>query len=225
MSTQGSPPAPTPRTVVKRIPDRARYDRDTVDSVFDEALICHVGFVVDGSPFVIPTIHARVGDVLYFHGSPASRMLRQMKKGAEVTVTATIVDGIIAARSAFHHSMRYRSAMVFGEARVVDDPIERGTALEAITNAVLQGRWSEARVPNRKEDKGTLLVSVPIEEYSAKVNDGNVGDEPEDYDLPIWAGVIPLSIVPGIPIPDKGLPQDMDLPESVRQFLVCMSDR
>jgi nitroimidazol reductase NimA-like FMN-containing flavoprotein (pyridoxamine 5'-phosphate oxidase superfamily) len=205
--------------MVKRIPERARYDRDTVNAILDEALICHVGFVADGSPFVIPTIHARVGDVLYFHGSPASRMLRQMKKGAEVTVTATIVDGIIAARSAFHHSMRYRSAMVFGEARVVEDPEERATAFETITNAVLPGRWSEARVPNPKEDKGTLLVSVPIEEYSAKVNDGNVGDEPGDYDLPIWAGVIPLSIVPGSPIPDHGLPQDMELPESVEQFI------
>jgi nitroimidazol reductase NimA-like FMN-containing flavoprotein (pyridoxamine 5'-phosphate oxidase superfamily) len=219
MSTAGSPPASTPRTTVKRIPERGRYDSDTVNAIFDEALICHVGFVAGGSPFVIPTIHARIGDVLYFHGSPASRMLRQMKEGAEVTVTATIVDGIIAARSAFHHSMRYRSAIVFGQARVVDDPEERATALEAITNAVLPGRWSETRVPNRKEDKGTLLVSVPIEEYSAKVNDGNVGDEPEDYNLPIWAGVIPLSIVPGTPIPDDGLPEEMEIPESVQRFM------
>jgi nitroimidazol reductase NimA-like FMN-containing flavoprotein (pyridoxamine 5'-phosphate oxidase superfamily) len=219
MSTAGSPPASTSRTTVKRIPERGRYDSDTVNAIFDEALICHVGFVAGGSPFVIPTIHARIGDVLYFHGSPASRMLRQMKEGAEVTVTATIVDGIIAARSAFHHSMRYRSAIVFGQARVVDDPEERATALEAITNAVLPGRWSETRVPNRKEDKGTLLVSVPIEEYSAKVNDGNVGDEPEDYNLPIWAGVIPLSIVPGTPIPDDGLPEEMEIPESVQRFM------
>jgi len=218
MSTPDTHTASTPRTTVKRIPDRARYDRDVVNAVFDEALICHVGFVVDGSPFVIPTIHARVGDILYFHGSPASRMLRLMKKGAEVTVTATIVDGIIAARSAFHHSMRYRSAMVFGTTRVIDDPEERTIALEAITNAALPGRWSEARIPSVKEDKGTLLVAVPIEEFSAKINDGNVGDEPEDYDLPIWAGVIPLSVVPGAPIPDDGLPQDMELPESVRRF-------
>jgi nitroimidazol reductase NimA-like FMN-containing flavoprotein (pyridoxamine 5'-phosphate oxidase superfamily) len=219
MSTAASPTAPTSRTTVKRIPDRARFDIETVNEVFDEALICHVGFVADGSPFVIPTIHARVGDVLYFHGSPASRMLRQMKKGTEVTVTATIVDGIIAARSSFHHSMRYRSAMVFGETRVVDDPEERSIALEAVTNAVLPGRWSEAREPSIKEDKGTLLVAVPIEEYSAKVNDGNVDDEQEDYDLPIWAGVIPLSIVPGTPVPDEGLPRDMEFPESVRRLI------
>jgi nitroimidazol reductase NimA-like FMN-containing flavoprotein (pyridoxamine 5'-phosphate oxidase superfamily) len=219
MSTAASPTAPTSRTTVKRIPDRARFDIETVNEVFDEALICHVGFVADGSPFVIPTIHARVGDVLYFHGSPASRMLRQMKKGTEVTVTATIVDGIIAARSSFHHSMRYRSAMVFGESRVVDDPEERSIALEAVTNAVLPGRWSEAREPSIKEYKGTLLVAVPIEEYSAKVNDGNVDDEQEDYDLPIWAGVIPLSIVPGTPVPDEGLPRDMEFPESVRRLI------
>jgi nitroimidazol reductase NimA-like FMN-containing flavoprotein (pyridoxamine 5'-phosphate oxidase superfamily) len=219
MSTAASPTAPTSRTTVKRIPDRARFDIETVNEVFDEALICHVGFVADGSPFVIPTIHARVGDVLYFHGSPASRMLRQMKKGTEVTVTATIVDGIIAARSSFHHSMRYRSAMVFGETRVVDDPEERSIALEAVTNAVLPGRWSEAREPSIKEYKGTLLVAVPIEEYSAKVNDGNVDDEQEDYDLPIWAGVIPLSIVPGTPVPDEGLPRDMEFPESVRRLI------
>ncbi len=218
MNMPNSHAASTPRTVVNRIPDRARYDRDVVNAVFDEALICHVGFVVDDSPFVIPTIHARVSDILYFHGSPASRMLRLMRKGAEVTVTATLVDAIIAARSAFHHSMRYRSAMVFGQTRVVEDPEERLVAFEAITNAVLPGRWSEARSPTRKEDRGTLLIAVPIEEYSAKVNDGNVGDEPEDYDLPIWAGVIPLSITPGTPIPDDGLAEDIEIPESVQRF-------
>jgi nitroimidazol reductase NimA-like FMN-containing flavoprotein (pyridoxamine 5'-phosphate oxidase superfamily) len=219
MTTSTSPTTTTPRATVKRIPDRARYDRDTVNSIFDEALICHVGFVADGSPFVIPTIHARVGDTLYFHGSPASRMLRQMKKGTDVTVTVTIVDGIIAARSAFHHSLRYRSAMVFGSTRVVDDPAERTIAFEAITNAVIPGRWTEAREPSPKEDKGTLLVAVPINEFSAKVNDGNVGDEPEDYVLPIWAGVIPLSITPGTPIPDEGLGSDIEIPESVRALL------
>jgi len=219
MATSGSPAPTTPRATVKRIPDRARYDRETVNAIFDEALICHVGFVADGSPFVIPTIHARVGETLYFHGSPASRMLRQMKKGASVTVTATIVDGIIAARSAFHHSLRYRSAMVFGSTRVVDDPDERTMAFEAITNAVIPGRWAEARVPSPKEDKATLLVAVPIDEFSAKVNAGDVGDEPEDYSLPIWAGVIPLSIEPGTPIPDRALAPDIEMPASVRALI------
>lgn len=225
MSHPDAPPAPSQRTTVKRIPDRAHYDRQTVNAIFDEALICHVGFVVDGSPFVIPTIHARVEDTLYFHGSPASRMLRDMKKGTEVTVTATLLDGIIAARSAFHHSMRYRSAMVFGTTRLVDSTEERTIALEAITNGILPGRWSEARLPTRNEDKGTLVVAVPIEEFSAKVNDGGVGDEEEDYELPIWAGVIPLSLVPGIPEPDDRLLDGVEMPESVRRFTGITTDR
>ncbi len=219
MSNVDNPPGPTPRATVKRAPHKARYGRETVDEIFDEALFCHVGFVDNGSPFVIPTIHARVDDVLYFHGSPASRMLRLMKKGAEVTVTATLLDGIVAARSAFHHSMHYRSAMVFGTTRVVDSSEERMIALEAITNAALPGRWSEARLPTRNEDKGTLVVAVPMDEFSAKVSDLDVDDEPEDYDLPIWAGVIPLSLVPGTPKPDDRLPEGIEIPESVRQFL------
>jgi hypothetical protein len=209
----------TARTRVKRAKDKARYDRGIVDEIFDEALICHVGFVDGGSPLVIPTIHARVGDVLYFHGSPASRMLRLMKRGAEVTVTATLLDGIVAARSVFHHSMHYRSAMVFGTARIVDSPEERTVALEAITNAALPGRWDEARLPSRNEDKGTLVVAVPIEEHSAKVSGNDVGDEPEDYDLPIWAGVIPLSILAGAVEPDGRLIDGVDVPESVKQFV------
>ncbi|MFV9671582.1 MAG: pyridoxamine 5'-phosphate oxidase family protein [Acidimicrobiia bacterium] len=208
----------TERTRVKRAEDKARYDRDTLNTIFDEALICHVGFVSDGSPFVIPTIHARVGDMLYFHGSPASRMLRLMKRGAEVTVTATLLDGIVAARSVFHHSMHYRSAMVFGTARIVDTPEERTVALEAISNAALPGRWDEARRPSLNEDKGTLVIAVPIEEYSAKVSEKDLGDEDEDYDLPIWAGVIPLSIVAGTPEPDDRLLDGVEVPESVRHF-------
>lgn len=211
--------APTERTRIKRAKYKARYDRGVVDEIFDEALICHVGFVDGGSPFVIPTIHARVGDVLYFHGSPASRMLRLMKKGAEVTVTATLLDGIVVARSVFHHSMHYRSAMVFGTARIVDSPEERTVALEAITNAALPGRWSEARLPTRNEDKGTLVVAVPIEEYSAKVSEKDIGDEPEDYDLPVWAGVIPLSIAPGEPQPDDRLLDGVEVPESVKRLV------
>ena len=207
------------RTRVRRIPDKADYDRETVNAILDEALICHVGFVQDDAPFVIPTIHARVGDTLYFHGSPASRMLRLMKRGAPVTVTATLLDGIVAARSVFHHSMHYRSAMVMGPARVVDDPSERAVAFEAITEAVLPGRWSEARQPSLKEDKGTLLVAVPIDEFSAKVSEKDVGDEPEDYALPIWAGVIPLTLTPGIPEPDSENLDDVDVPDSVRRFV------
>jgi nitroimidazol reductase NimA-like FMN-containing flavoprotein (pyridoxamine 5'-phosphate oxidase superfamily) len=212
---------PTERTRIRRAKDKARHDREIVNEIFDEALICHVGFIDDGSPFVIPTIHARVGDVLYFHGSPASRMLRLMKNGAEITITATLLDGIVAARSVFHHSMHYRSAMIFGTARIVDAREERTIALEAISNAALPGRWDEARLPSRNEDKGTLVVAVAIEEYSAKVSDKDVGDEDDDYDLPIWAGVIPLSIVAGSPVPDHRLLDGVELPDSVKQFVAA----
>ena len=223
MSSTETPPAPSSRTTVKRSPHRGRYDRETVNAIFDEALICHVGFVADGSPFVIPTIHARVGDILYFHGSPASRMLRLMKKGAEVCVTATLVDGIVAARSVFNHSLGFRSAMVIGQARLVDDPDESTIALEAITEAVLPGRWAEARPPSRNEDKGTLIVAVPIDEYSAKVRGNEVSDEPEDYDLPIWAGAIPLSATAGAPEPDDRNLKGVEIPESVKAFVAAWS--
>jgi nitroimidazol reductase NimA-like FMN-containing flavoprotein (pyridoxamine 5'-phosphate oxidase superfamily) len=210
---------PAGRTRVKRLPEKARYDRATVDAIFDEALICHVGFVQDGAPFVIPTIHARVGDTLYFHGSPASRMLRLMKDGAQVAVTATLLDGIVAARSVFHHSMHYRSAMVMGFARIVDTPEERAIALKAITEAVLPGRWAEARHPSPNEEKGTLLTAVQIEEFSAKVSERDVGDEPDDYALPIWAGVIPLRLVSGTPEPDERNLDGVVAPPSVLRFV------
>jgi len=219
VSTEKAPAAPSQRTTVKRSPQRGRYDRETVNAIFDEALICHVGFVADDSPFVIPTIHARVGDVLYFHGSPASRMLRLMKKGTEVCVTATLIDGIVAARSAFNHSLGFRSAMVIGPARLVDDPDESAIALEAVTDAVLPGRWAEARQPSRNEDKGTLVVAVPIDEYSAKVRGNEVTDKPEDYDLPIWAGAIPLSVIAGAPEPDDRNLPGVEVPESVKAFV------
>jgi len=219
MSAAEVPATQSARTTVRRSAHRGLYDRETVNAVFDEALICHVAFVADGSPFAIPTIHARVGDILYFHGSPASRMMRLMKKGAEVCVTATLVDGIVVARSAFNHSMGFRSAMVIGSARLVDSPEEREVAFEAITDAVLPGRWIEARQPTRNEDKGTLLVAVPIEEFSAKVRGNDVSDETEDYGLPIWAGSIPLSIVAGAAEPDPRLPEGIEIPESVRRFI------
>lgn len=211
--------ASTERTRVRRIPEKADYDRSTVNEILDEALICHVGFIQDDTPYVIPTIHARVERTLYFHGSAASRMLRLMKRGTQVTVTATILDGIVAARSVFHHSMHYRSAVIIGTSRVVDEPKEREMAFEAITNAVLPGRWEEARHPSRNENKATLLVAVPIDEFSSKVSERDVGDEPEDYALPIWAGVIPLTLTPGTPIPDDRLLDGVDVPPSVKHFV------
>ncbi len=207
------------RTRVRRVPEKAAYDRATVNAILDEALICHVGFIQDDAPFVIPMNHVRVGETLYFHGSPASRLMRLMKSGAQVTVTATILDGIVAARSVFHHSIHYRSVTIMGPSRVVDDPDERAVAFEAITEAVLPGRWSEARHPSPAEDKGTLLVAVPIDEFSAKVSEKDVGDEPEDYALPIWAGVIPLTLTPGTPEPDPRNLDGVDVPPSVRRFV------
>ena len=218
MNAENTTPPPSPRMTVKRSPHRGHYDRDTVNAIFDEALTCHVGFVADGSPFVIPTIHARVDDVLYFHGSPATRMMRLMKEGIEVCVTATLVDAIVVARSAFNHSLGFRSAMVVGPARLVDSPEERTIALAAITDAVLPGRWAEARPPTQNENRATLVVAVPIEEFSAKVRGSEVSDEPEDYDLPIWAGAIPLSTLVGAAQPDPKLAGGIAIPAAVRRF-------
>lgn len=210
--------SPSERTRVSRLPERAVYERGAIDAILDEALICHVGFVVDDVPYVIPTIHARVGDTLYFHGSPASRMLRLLKRGAQVSATATIVDGIVVARALFHHSMNYRSVMVMGEPRLVADPEERTVAFRAITEHVLPGRWDEARRPNDKEDRGTLLVALAIDEASAKVRLGPPGDDDEDYDLDIWAGVIPLAITAMQPTADPRLKPGVEVPRSVRDY-------
>jgi nitroimidazol reductase NimA-like FMN-containing flavoprotein (pyridoxamine 5'-phosphate oxidase superfamily) len=193
---------PSTRTQVRRLPERGSYDPDFIYSILDEALICHVGFVHEGNPVVIPTIHARVEDELYFHGSPASRTLRSMRSGSTVSVNVTLLDGLVVARAAFHNSMNYRSVVVFGEPRIVDDPEEKWEALRAITEHVLPGRWADSRPMTEKEMKGTLVVALPVGESSAKVRRGGPGDEEEDYDLPIWAGVIPLSQVAGQPIGD-----------------------
>jgi hypothetical protein len=204
--------APSQRSSVRRLPERASYDRDLIDAILDEALICHVGFVHDGSPVVIPTIHARIGDTLYFHGSPASRMLRGMHSGDEISVNVTLVDGLVLARSAFHHSMNYRSVVVFGPPRIVADDQEKWTALRAVTEHVAPGRWDDCRPMTDREFKGTLVAALPLGEASAKVRTGGPGDEEEDYDLPIWAGVIPLSVTAGEPIDDPLLRVDVPVP-------------
>ena len=192
--------------------ERGSYQRAVIDGVLDEALICHVGFVHDGGPVVIPTIHARAGDVLYLHGSPASRMLRAMRSGDEVCVTVTLVDGLVMARAPFHSSMNYRSVVVFGEPRFVEDPDEKWAAFEALTEHVAPGRWADSRLPNDKEIKGTLVVAVAIDEASAKVRTGPPSDDDEDYDLPIWAGVVPLRLEPGELVPDPRLAAGIDPP-------------
>jgi uncharacterized protein len=209
---------PTPRTKVSRRRERGDYDRSFIYSVLDEALICHVGFVVDGQPFVIPTIHARVGDRLYMHGAVASRMLKTMRSGVEVCVTATLVDGLVLARSAFHHSMNYRSVVLFGTATETIDVNEKRKAFEAIVEHVCPGRSAEVRAPDEQETKATLVVSLPIEEASAKVRTGPVIDAEEDYALPCWAGVLPLKLQPQLPIADARLPPGTAVPANIANY-------
>ena len=205
--------APSPRTAVRCLAERGVYDHHTVSRILDEALVCYVGLVHDGHPVVIPTIHARIGNILYLHGSPASRMLRSMKRGAEICVTTAIVDGLVVARSPFHNSMNYRSVVVYGTPRFVEDPEEQSAAFEAITEHVVPGRWGDSRPPNEKESKGTLIVAITLDEASAKVREGGPSDEPEDYDLPFWAGVLPISTRYGSPIVDEKLTVDVAVPD------------
>ena len=207
MSTPSSP-----RVEVRRLAERGAYERAVIDAILDEALICHVGFVHEGGPVVIPTIHARAGDILYLHGSPASRMLRSMRSGDEICVTVTLVDGLVMARAPFHSSMNYRSVVVFGEPRLVEDREEKWLAFEALTEHVSPGRWADSRLPNDKEIKGTLVAAVTIDEASAKVRTGPPGDDEEDYELPIWAGVVPLRLEPGELVPDPRLAAGIDPP-------------
>jgi nitroimidazol reductase NimA-like FMN-containing flavoprotein (pyridoxamine 5'-phosphate oxidase superfamily) len=208
--------APSDRTQVRRLPERAVYDRATVHAIVDEALICHLGFLAGGSPVVIPTIHARVDDTLYFHGSPASRMLRGMKKGMEVSIAITLLDGLVVARTPFHQSLNYRSVIVFGESRLVEDPDEKLLALKAVTDHVTQGRWEDSRPPPEKEIAGTLVLAVPLDEVSAKVRFGPPGDDEEDIGLPYWAGVVPLSMFSGNPIPAEGV--DWPAPDYLTEY-------
>src|SRR5437016_7639079 len=192
----------TPRTTVRRLAARAVYDRQAIYAILDEALICHLGFAVDGQPFVIPTIHARIGDTLYFHGSAASRMLRSLRDGVDACVTITLLDGLVLARSAFHHSMNYRSVVVLGKGREVIDRDEKLRALDAIVEHVILGRSALVRPPNESEIRQTLVIALPLAEASAKVRSGPPIDDEPDYALDVWAGVIPISLVRGEPIRD-----------------------
>jgi uncharacterized protein len=189
------------RSRVKRQPDRAAYDTETVHAVLDAAPMGHLGFVADGQPFVIPMLYGRLGDAVYLHGSVASRLLRTMAGGVEVCLTVTLVDGLVLARSAFHHSMNYRSAVVFGRAVPVDGD-EKVAALKAISDHLRPGRWDEVREPSDLELRQTSVLRLDIEEASAKARSGGPIDDPEDMDLPVWAGVIPCQLTWGEPIPD-----------------------
>ena len=209
---------PTPRTTLRRLPARGHFDRATVNAILDEALICHVGFVSDGQPFVIPTIHARVADHVFVHGSAASRMLKTLQGGVPVCLTATLLDGLVLARSAFHHSMNYRSVVVLGDAQPVTGETEKWDALHAIVEHVAPGRWKEVREPSAKELAATLVLRLPIEEASAKVRTGPPLDDEEDYGLDHWAGVLPLRLTPGAPVPDPRMPAGRPLPASVMGY-------
>jgi nitroimidazol reductase NimA-like FMN-containing flavoprotein (pyridoxamine 5'-phosphate oxidase superfamily) len=203
---------PTADTRVRRHPERGAYEREVVDAILDEARICHVGFVHEGRPFVIPTIHARAGDVLYVHGSPASRMLKTLSGDVDVCVTVTLLDGIVLARSVYNHSMNYRSAVVLGRARLLDDRDEKLAALERVVEHVVPGRWSDARQPTDKELAGTLVLALGLDEASAKIRTGPPSDFDEDLGLDIWAGVIPLALAAGAAEQDPAQAATVPLP-------------
>jgi len=210
---------PTARTRVVREPDRAVYDREAVCRILDEGFLCHVGFVVDGQPFVIPTSYGRHDATLYIHGSAASRMLRQVTKdGVPVCITVTMLDGLVLARSVFNHSMNYRSVVILGKATLVDDPQEKLAALRTLSEHILPGRWEDARQPNERELKATSVLRVPIEEFSAKVRVGPPIDDEEDYSFPTWAGVVPLEIKVGAPIDDARLLAGKQVPGYARNY-------
>lgn len=208
----------TDRTKLKRLPKRGHFDRETVYTILDEGFICHVGFVLDGQPFVIPTGYARAGDKLYIHGSQASRMLRNLAGGVDACVTVTLLDGLVLARSAFHHSMNYRSVLVFGRATIVDEPSEKMAALLALSEHIIRGRWADVREPTDQEMKQTTVLCLPLEEASAKIRTGPPLDDEEDYALPIWAGVVPLKLVAGEPVKDPLLSADIPVPEYAAHY-------
>jgi uncharacterized protein len=209
---------PTTRTRVVRESDRAVYDREPVYRILDEGFLCHVGFAVDGQPFVIPTSYGRKEASLYIHGSAASRMLRQMKEGVAVCITVTLLDGLVLARSVFNHSMNYRSVVILGTATLVDDPEEKLAALRILSEHILPGRWDDSRQPNERELKAPSVLRVPIEEFSAKVRKGPPLDDEPDYSFPTWAGVVPLEVKIGMPIDDERLLPGKEVPEYVRKY-------
>lgn len=208
----------TSRTRLRRKAERGFTDRSLAYSILDEALYCHVGFLREGRPAVIPTIHARAGDFLYLHGSAASAMLRSLKGGAEVCVAVTILDGLVLARSAFHSSMNYRSVIIFGQATLIEDREAKLKAMEAVTNHVAAGRWDDARRPTESEINATMLVSIPLQEASVKVRSGPAGDDEEDLELPIWAGVVPIGLEAGHPVDDPLLADGIEPPPYVKEY-------
>ena len=208
----------TKRTTVKRLPKRGQYDRETINAILDEGFICHVGFVIDDQPYVIPTGYARVGEDLYIHGSAASRMLRNLSQGINVCVTVTLIDGLVLARSAFHHSMNYRSVVILGKAELISDDEAKNKALEALTEHIVPARWAEVRWPNDLELKATTVLKLAIDEASAKIRTGGPIDDEEDYAMDVWAGVIPLSLAAGNPVNDERLDPSATVPTYVSRY-------
>jgi uncharacterized protein len=218
LSFMSQPYTPTPRTRLVREADRAVYDREAAYRILDEGFLCHVGFVAEGQPFVIPTSYGRKDDSLFIHGSAASRMLRTVKESVPVCITVTLLDGLVLARSIFNHSMNYRSVVVLGKATLIDDPAKKIEALRLLSEHIIPGRWADSRQPNERELKATSILRVPIEEFSAKVRKGPVVDDEEDYSFPTWAGVVPLNTVAGEPIDDSRLIPGFIAPSYVRPY-------
>jgi nitroimidazol reductase NimA-like FMN-containing flavoprotein (pyridoxamine 5'-phosphate oxidase superfamily) len=208
----------TERTELRRLPKRGSHEEKRIYEILDAAFLAHIGFCVEGQPFVIPTLFGRKGEQLFLHGSAASRMLRELEKGLAACVTITIVDGLVLARSAFHHSMNYRSVVAFGTARKIDDPARKLDALKVISEHLIKGRWNDVRGPNEQEMKATAVLEFTIEEASAKVRTGPPVDDEEDYGLPVWAGVLPLSLTAGAAKPDERLIDGAELPYYVVRF-------
>jgi nitroimidazol reductase NimA-like FMN-containing flavoprotein (pyridoxamine 5'-phosphate oxidase superfamily) len=206
------------RTQVVREANRAVYDREAIYKILDEGFVCHVGFSAEGQPFVIPTMFARVGDSIYFHGSAASRMLRGAAGGLPVCITLTLTDGLVLARSVFNHSMNYRSVVALGTATLISDPVEKLAALRAFTEKLLPGRWEDARQPNEQELKATSILKLPLTEVSAKVRTGAVEDDAPDYALSVWAGIIPLRLVADSPIRDERCDVSIPTPTYAANF-------
>jgi nitroimidazol reductase NimA-like FMN-containing flavoprotein (pyridoxamine 5'-phosphate oxidase superfamily) len=206
----------TERTRVRRISDRGHYDQDTIFSIIDEAMICHVGFIQNNNPVVIPTIHARLGNTLYIHGSGASRMLKVISNQNNICVTISLIDGIVLARSAFHHSMNYRSVVIFGSGRKINDPKEKLNALKAVSDHLIPERWDDVRPPNQKELDATTVIAISLEEASAKIRTGPPSDDDDDYKLSVWAGVLPITLIKEELIPDPVLPDKIDIPNYLK---------
>ncbi|MGE5206205.1 MAG: pyridoxamine 5'-phosphate oxidase family protein [Chlamydiota bacterium] len=217
MTTSHSEGLLTARTTLHRHAERGTHDRETINQILDEGLVCHVGFVSDGQPYVIPTGYGRIGDNLYIHGSAASRMLRDLEKGIAMCVTVTLLDGLVMARAAFSHSMNYRSVVVLGKAHLVEDPEEKTAALKVITEHIVPGRWAETRWPTEQELKATSVLKLPLTEASAKIRSGGPKDKDEDVAYPVWAGVLPLSLVPGAPV-EHGASAVHEVPEYVAKY-------